>query len=111
MFGADFVDAFAEQIIVVCRPLSRLHFLALRFMLCSVEHVTAPSGSRVEMVELIYFVALPFQQTDGGDFVGGNAVECANEARAVREAERVVPHLFGSRCFLAHGRSCGWRIS
>ena len=39
------------------------------------------------MGEVTYFVALPFAQTDDGELVAGDAVECPNAGRAAREAE------------------------
>lgn len=41
------------------------------------------------MDTITYFVALPFQRTDDGNLVAGEAIECANAERAVREAERL----------------------
>lgn len=41
------------------------------------------------MGEVTYFVALPFARTDEGELVAGDAIECANAGRAVREAERL----------------------
>src|SRR5580658_292085 len=58
------------------------------FMLCSV-HCTTVSRSPAAMGEVTYFVALPFARTDEGELVAGDAIECSNAGRAVREAERL----------------------
>ena len=41
------------------------------------------------MPDVTYFVALPFIQGDGGDLIAGNAIECLDASRAVREAEHL----------------------
>jgi hypothetical protein len=41
------------------------------------------------MPHVTYFVALPFIQTDDGELIAGEAVECSNAASAVRQAERL----------------------
>ncbi len=41
------------------------------------------------MGDITYFVALPFTCTDDGELVAGDAVECPNAGRAIREAERL----------------------
>ncbi|QAY96375.1 hypothetical protein CWB41_12075 [Methylovirgula ligni] len=41
------------------------------------------------MDTITYFVALPFYRTEDGELVPGDAIECADAGRAVREAERL----------------------
>jgi len=47
-------------------------------------------AGRKSMAAITYFVALPFQRTNDGELVPGEAVECQSEFRAVRKAERLV---------------------
>lgn len=41
------------------------------------------------MVEVTYFVALPFQRTEDGELVASEAKECQSAQGAIREAERL----------------------
>jgi hypothetical protein len=55
------------------------------------------------MAAITYFVALPFQRTDDGDLVPGEAVECQSQFRAVREAERLARTCAGAVAFSRTG--------
>lgn len=55
------------------------------------------------MAEVTYFVALPFRQTDDGDLMAGDAVECPNAGRAVKEAQRMSRTNTGAVAFSRSG--------
>ncbi|QAY97045.1 hypothetical protein CWB41_15950 [Methylovirgula ligni] len=55
------------------------------------------------MGEVTYFVALPFQRTEDGDLIAGDAIECITASRAVREAERLARLNAGAIAFSRTG--------
>lgn len=55
------------------------------------------------MDTVTYFVALPFQQTEDGELVPGEAKECQSSSRAIREAERLSRTHAGAVAFSRSG--------
>ena len=57
------------------------------------------------MAALTYFVALAFLQSDAGDLLIGEPVECRNPAAAVRRAEVLSrqPHVIGAIALACNG--------